>query len=119
ARARPGVTDGVGGVTRLAVVLDDDHGIAEIAQMEQRLEQALVVALMQADRRLVEDIHHADEPGADLARETDALRLAAGKRVRASVEREIAEPDVDEEAESASDLRDDRLGDLELGRAHV
>src|SRR5690606_23377115 len=112
ARAGPEIDDVVGGENRFAVVLDDEHGVAEIPQMDQRLEQALVVALVQADRRLVEDIHHADEPGADLAREPDALRLTAGKRVRASVEREVAEPDVDEKADPAPDLGDDLLGDL-------
>src|SRR5690606_13641290 len=55
---------------------------------------------------------HADEPGADLACEPDALRLAAGQRVGAAVEREIAEPDVDEEADAVGDLRDDLLGHL-------
>src|SRR5690606_59955 len=82
------------------------------AQVNQRLEQALVIALMQTDRRLVEDIHHADEPRADLTREPDALRLAAGKRVGAAVEREITEPDVDEKADAVRDLRDDLLRNL-------
>jgi hypothetical protein len=52
---------------RLLVVLDHDHGVAEVAQVQQRVQQPLVVALVQADGRLVEDVHHADQPGADLA----------------------------------------------------
>jgi hypothetical protein len=61
-------------------VLDDDHGVAEVAQADQRLDEPAVVALVQADRRLVEHVEHADQAGADLRRQPDALRLAAGRR---------------------------------------
>ena len=82
ARARPDVDDVVGDPDRLLVVLDDDHRVAEVAQPHERLDQPLVVALVQADRRLVEHVQHADEPAADLRREPDALRLAARERAR-------------------------------------
>ena len=82
---------------RVLVVLHDQHGVAEVAQPRERVEQALVVALVQADRRLVEDVHHADQPRADLAREPDALRLAARQRLGAAVERQVVEADVHQE----------------------
>ena len=75
--ARTEVDDPVGGLDRLLVVLDDEHGVAEIAQAVQRADQALVVALVQADGRLVEHVHHARQLAAELRREADALRLAA------------------------------------------
>src|SRR3954453_1400161 len=50
----PDVDDPVGGMDRLLVVLDDDEGVAEVAQPHERLDEAAVVALVQADRRLVE-----------------------------------------------------------------
>jgi hypothetical protein len=56
------------------VVLDHDHRVADVAQLLERFDQARVVALVQADRRLVEHVHHAGEARADLAREADALR---------------------------------------------
>jgi hypothetical protein len=95
AGARADVDDVVGGADRLLVVLDDDHGVAEVAQPLERLDQPRVVALVQADRRLVEDVEHADEPGADLRRQPDALRLAAGQRAGGAVEREVVEADVE------------------------
>ena len=39
----------VGKANRVLVVLHDDHRIADVAQMPERAEKALVVALMQAD----------------------------------------------------------------------
>ena len=84
ARARADVDDVVGDADGLLVVLDDDHGVAEVAQADQRVDEALVVALVQADRRLVEHVEHADEAAADLRRQPDALRLAAGERAPTS-----------------------------------
>ena len=101
ARARPDVDDVVGDADRLLVVLDDDHGVAEVAQAHERVDQALVVALVQADRRLVEHVEHADQPAADLRGEPDALGLAAGQRAPSAVERQVVEADVEQELRAA------------------
>src|SRR5205823_1056176 len=77
ARAGADVDDVIGDANRLLVVLDDDHGIAEVPQAHERLDQAPVVALVQADRWFVEHIQDADQTAADLRREPDALRLAS------------------------------------------
>ena len=53
---------------------------------------------MQADRRLVEDVEHADQPAADLAGQADPLRFAAGERRRGAVERQVVEADVEQES---------------------
>jgi hypothetical protein len=73
------VDDVVGAADGVLVVFDDEHGVAHVAQVLQRLQQAVVVALVQADRGLVEHVHDAGQPGADLRGQADALRLAAGQ----------------------------------------
>ena len=82
AGAGPEIDDVVGGADRALVVLDHDHRVAEVAQALEGGNQALVVALVQADRRLVEDVEHAHQARADLRREADALCLAARERSR-------------------------------------
>ena len=114
AGARPHVDDVVGRQDRVVVVLDDDHAVAEVAQVLERRQQPVVVALVQADRRLVEHVHDAGQARADLRGEPDALRLAAGQRLRRAVEREVVEADVVEEREPADDLLDDLVGDRGL-----
>ena len=84
-------------------------------QALERLEQAVVVLLVEADRGLVEDVEDAREAAADLRGEADALALAAAKRAAGAVEVEIVEPDIVEEAEALVDLLEDGLGDLVLG----
>src|SRR5687768_12225713 len=106
------VDDVVRGTHRLLVVLDDDDCVAEVAELLERREEARVVTLVQADGRLVEDVEHADEPRADLRGEPDALRLATRERLGGTPEREVIEPDVDEEAQTLAHFLEDRAGDL-------
>jgi len=108
------VDDVVCRANRLLVMLDDEDGIAEIAEAPERGEEARVVALVEPDARLVEDVQHADEARPDLRGEPDALRLAAGERLRAPVHREVVETHVDEEAEPLGDFLDDRPRDVRI-----
>ncbi len=109
----------VGGADGVLVVLDHDHGVAEVAQPFQRFEQARIVALVQADRRLVEHIKHAGEAGADLRGKPDALAFAAGERAGGAREREIIEPDVDQEFQPLADLLEHAHADLVLLRVEL
>ena len=77
-------------------------------------EQLAVVALVQADRRLVEHVEHAGEVRADLRRQPDALPFAARQRRRAAAERQVADADVVEEPQPILDLAQDALGDDRL-----
>ena len=72
----------VGGADAVLVVLDHEDGVADVAQAVERADQARVVALVQADGGLVEDVADADEAGADLRRQADALGFAAGEACR-------------------------------------
>ena len=97
---------------RVLVVLDDDQRVTQVAQPQQRLEQPVVVPLVQPDRWLVQHVEHADQPGADLGGEPDPLRLAAGQRGRRPVQGQVVEPDVEQEAHPCVDFLHDPLGDL-------
>ena len=57
----------VGGADGIFVMLDDDDGIADIAQTLQRCQQPVVIPLMQADGRFVQHIQNAGQSAADLA----------------------------------------------------
>ena len=82
ASARADIDDIIGGEDRVFVMFDDDHRIAEIAQPPQRVEQPRIVALMQADRGLVQHIEHAGQARSDLRGEPDALAFAARQACR-------------------------------------
>ena len=82
ARAGADVDHDVGLAHRVLVVLDHDQRVAEIAQRLERGQQPVVVALVEPDRRFVENVEHADQRAADLRRQANALRLAARERRR-------------------------------------
>ena len=121
AGARPEIDHVVGRPDRLFVVLDDDDGVAEVAQPRQRREQAPVVALVQADRRLVEHVQHAGEVGADLRRQPDALPFAARQRGGAAAQRQIADAHVVEKPQPLLNLSEHPPGDerLALGQLEL
>ncbi len=116
ARARPHVDEPVRGAHHLLVVLDDENGVAQILEPLERRDQPAVVALVQSDRRLVEDVEHPDQLRTDLGREPKPLRFAAGERLRGTVELEVADADVVQEGEPLADLLDDPMADQLLGR---
>ena len=86
ASARSHVDHVVGRQDGLGIVLDHDHAVAQVAQVLERGEQPIVVALMKPDRRLVEHIHDAGQSRADLRGEANALRFAARQRFGGSIE---------------------------------
>ena len=116
ARTRPHVDDPVGDAHHLLVVLDDEHRVAEGLEPLQRADQLVVVALVEPDRGLVEDVEDADELRADLRREAEPLGLTARQRLRGAVELEVADADVGEEREPLADLLHDPVADQLLGR---
>ena len=61
----------------ILIMLDNNQRVADIPQPLEGREQLVVVPLMQADGRLVEDIQHPDQTGPNLSRQPDALALAA------------------------------------------
>ena len=91
--------------------------LPEIAQTPERGDESRVVARVEADARLVEHVHDSRELAPELAREADALRLAAAQRRPRPLEREVVETDVEQEAEAAQDLAKRALADRALRRA--
>ena len=93
------IDDVVGDRDRLRLVLDDEHGVALVAQPQQQVVHPLDVVRMQPDRRLVEHVGDVGERRPEVADHLGALGLAARQRARRPVEREVAEPDLHERVE--------------------
>src|SRR6266704_2856096 len=66
ARARAEVHNEIGAADGFFIVLDDQDGVAEIAEVFERAQEARVVAGVKTDAGLVEDIKNAAKTRADL-----------------------------------------------------
>src|SRR5262249_4730828 len=70
----------IGSTGRVFVVLDNNDGVAEVAQTFERFQEPRIIALMQTDRRLIEHVEYAGQPGPDLRSKPDALAFSARQR---------------------------------------
>ena len=77
ARAGADVDNEVRRAHGVLVVFDDKNRVSQIAQTAQRIEELVVVTLVQADGRLIENVENAHEARADLRCKPDPLALAA------------------------------------------
>jgi len=55
------VDDPIRRADRVLVMLDDDEGVAQVAQPHQRLDEPVVVPLMQTNAGLIQDIENAHQ----------------------------------------------------------
>jgi hypothetical protein len=91
------------------VVLDNDDSVSLLLQIAQSGDESVVVARVETDRGLVEEIEDTDQAGANACGQPYALAFAAAERVGGAVEREIVGTDAIEEGQSALDLGHDRF----------
>ena len=76
--SRSDIHDKVRRTHGILVVLNDNQRIAKIPKTVQRTEQLVIIPLMQSDTRLIQNVRHTDQARANLRRQTNPLRLAAG-----------------------------------------
>ena len=95
ARLGADVDQPVGLLDHVEVVLDDDHGVAEIDQPVEHVEQLHEIVEVEAGRRLVQQVERLARVGPrQLGGELDALRLTARERRRRLAELHVVEADV-------------------------
>ena len=102
AGSRPQIDDAVGVPHDLRVMFHHQHGVPQVAQAMQDLDQAGRVSTVQPDGRLVEHVERADQSRAQRGCELNALRLATGQRRSQPVECEVFQSDVVEEAQTVA-----------------
>ena len=100
------------GPDHVLVVLDHEHRVPEVAEGPEGLDQFPVVALVEPDGGLVEDVEDAHQVRADLGGEPDPLGFPARERPGVPGEREVPEADLLQEVEPGPDLLDDLVRDL-------
>jgi fermentation-respiration switch protein FrsA (DUF1100 family) len=99
------------GSNHLQIVLYDHQGISELDQATQGLKEPLCVSIMEADSGLIEYVNGARESGAQLGSQADSLGLTAAELVGGSVQTQVVEADILQEAKAITKLSDGLGGD--------
>ncbi|BAC18316.1 conserved hypothetical protein [Corynebacterium efficiens YS-314] len=105
------VDEVVGAPDGVLIMLDHDEGVSDITEVFQGPDQLLVVTLVQADGRLIEDIEHAGQAGTDLGGQADALGLTTGQGAGRAVEGEVGQAHIEQELQARADLLEHRTRD--------
>ena len=104
----------IGGPDGVFVVLDHDQGVAQVPQAVEGVEQAIVVALVEANAGLVEHVEHPRQPRTDLGGEANALGFAAGEGHGGAVQSQVVEPDIDHKLEAGANFSQHQGPNLQL-----
>ena len=104
------VDEVISSADRIFVMFHHNHSVADITQVKQGFEQSVIVALVQADRGFIKNIHHTDQAGADLAGEADALRFATGQGVGAATQGQVVQAHINQKLQALLELFDNFFG---------
>src|SRR5258708_24299439 len=112
--AGPEIDDIVGGPDRIFVMLHYDHRVSQVPEMHQRLNEAVVVSLVQSNAWFVQDVKHPRKSRSDLGTESNTLGFSARKGSTFAIQSKIAETHLFEKSQAVPDLakhfrRDDLL----------
>ena len=97
----------IGGLHDVGIVLDNEDGVADIAELGQDINETRGVAAVQADRGFVENVAGANKTRAETGGQLDALRFATGESRGEAVERQVFKTDIVQELEALSDFGED------------
>ena len=85
-------------------MLNDNHSVFEITKISERVNETLVVPLVQSNRRLVKNVHYACEAGTNLSCKPDSLSLAARQSAGRTLQGEVIKTDILKESEPGFDF---------------
>ena len=88
-RTRPEIDQVIALAHRVFIVLDHDDGIPDIAKVLKRADQAIVIARMEANRWLVQNVKNSNQSGTDLTGQANPLGLATRQSRRGAIEHQI------------------------------
>ena len=110
--AGPHVYQVIGSAHDFFVVFHDNHRVALVTQLFEHHNQALSIAWVQANARLVQDVHGAHQRAAQRGSQVDALRLTARQGRREAVEGEVFQPHITQILQAIADLKQQVLANV-------
>ena len=115
-RAGTEIDNVIGAANGVFVVLDDEHGVAEIAKLFEGVKEAVIVARVESNGRFIQNVQDATKARADLRGQADALRFATGESGGGTFQAEITEADSEKKVQTFRDFAERPGSDFLLAR---
>ena len=97
------VNDVVGDADHLAVMLDEQHGVARIAQAPHRVLHLLDIVVVETRTGFVKDIEHIGQRRVDVLGDFATLGLAARERTHGALQAQVTQADFLEGRQAGAD----------------
>ncbi|MNV32791.1 hypothetical protein D3C71_1241380 [compost metagenome] len=109
-RTRADIHQPVRAAQHLQIMLHHEQRVAAGLELGQCVVQGLPIGRMQAGGGLIKHVHHAEQAGADLCRQAQALQFARRQRRGRAVHRQIAQAQRLQRADPFDQIVRDALG---------
>ena len=119
AGARSEIDHVIGPANRFFVVLNDQYGVAKIAQRRKCIEQTPVVARMESNRWLIEHVKHSAKLRSNLSSQTNSLPFTTRQRRRRPIERQVSKSYRFQKSQPGFDLPQNESGNLPFALAEL
>ena len=93
-------------------MLHQEHGVAGRDEAAAHLHDRVALIWVQSGRGFVEHVRYAEETGAQLRRQTDALHLAAGQALRRPIQTQVGQAELKRRGQGGKNLFEQQI----LGR---
>ena len=90
------------------IVLNNKYGITAVSKLLKRLNKTVVVSLVKADGRFVQNVENAHEAGTNLCCQANTLGFSTRKRCCCTRKREVVQANVYQELQPCHNLFDNR-----------
>ena len=93
------------------IVFHHDQGITQITQMTERIQQFIIISLVQTDTWFIQNIGNTHQTRTNLGSQTDTLSLSAGQSCCGTGKRQIIQSHIHQESDSCPDFLQDLTAD--------
>ena len=88
------------------------YGITQLLQLAQDVYQFVCVTAVKSDTRFVQNVETAHEAASQRSCQIDALAFTAGKGVAETIQREVSQAYIQQEADAVVDFYKDAAGNI-------
>ena len=101
---RANINDVIGSTHSVLIMFNYQQRVTQVAQACQRLDQTLIIALVEANTWFIKNVEHSHQSRADLRCQAYALCFSTRKTSGGPIQGQVFQADIDQELETSTNL---------------